>query len=251
MENYKIYALKLKDEEIIRYVGLTKQSLHNRLRGHKNITSKCKTKNGYWVNKNKNNIEIILIEESIENLQDANEREIYWINYYKELGNDLTNGTLGGDGVNPTEESRKKMSESQMGKILSDEHIEKIKKSNTGKKRSKEICKKFSELRKGIIFSDEHCKNISKSNKGRISPNKDKPMSDDTKNKISDTLSGKPTSRSREVDVFLYETNEYVGRFGSIIESTLFLKIDRNNVSNVLSGRLKHWKGYIFKYVDI
>lgn len=51
MENYKIYALKLKDSNDIRYIGLTKKSLEERFKKHLRVTIKRNTKNGNWIKK--------------------------------------------------------------------------------------------------------------------------------------------------------------------------------------------------------
>lgn len=98
MDIYKIYGLRVIGEDEIRYVGLTKNTLSSRLAQH----IREKRHNPYkinWILKNKHNIEIILIEDNIKGLYNANEKEKYYIDLYKSIGNRLTNLTDGGDGT--------------------------------------------------------------------------------------------------------------------------------------------------------
>jgi len=110
-----------------------------------------------------------------------------------------------------TEETRKRQSLAKLGRTFSKETKDKMSKSRMGSKRSIEVKKKMSEIRKGIEFTQEHCDNISKSKsgvkfhtghsraaiseslKGRIPWNKGKSMSEDTKLKISNNLKGRNT----------------------------------------------------------
>lgn len=148
-ENYKIYGLIVIGDEKLRYIGLTKNSLRKRLVSHKSESKRRETYKDRWVRKNDYNIEINLIEENIPNLKEANEREVYWIKYYRDLGYDLVNTSDGGDGtsgVKPTqaqkdylsslykgvplsEEHKKKISDSHKNKVLTEEHKDKLKKS--------------------------------------------------------------------------------------------------------------------------
>lgn len=98
MNIYKIYGLKVIGDNEIRYIGLTKNSLTYRLRGHK----KEKRRNPYkikWVAKNKSEIEIVLLEDNIPDLKTANDREVYYIGLYRKNGSRLINLTNGGDGT--------------------------------------------------------------------------------------------------------------------------------------------------------
>lgn len=77
---------------------------------------------------------------------------------------------------------------------ITQETIEKIRKSNIGKKRPAETCKRISESKKGRIpwnkgkkniYSEETLKKISEKKKGQIPPNKGKKMS---KEKCKETM---------------------------------------------------------------
>ena len=73
----------------------------------------------------------------------------------------------------------------------SDETIKKISESQKGKKRtplSEEHRKKISESRKGITLSEETIRKLSESHKGRTAWNKGKKHTQETKKKISESL---------------------------------------------------------------
>lgn len=55
-------------------------------------------------------------------------------------------------------------------RVLSPEHKQKLINANTGKRHSAESLKKMSDAKKGKVRSESHCKNISKGNKGKIIP---------------------------------------------------------------------------------
>lgn len=88
--------------------------------------------------------------------EEANEKEIELIREYRSneraFGYNLQDGGCNGS---PTEETRKKMSEWQIGKIFSDETKQKISKARFGQKDSDETRKKKSDSHKGKHLSDE------------------------------------------------------------------------------------------------
>ena len=132
----KIYALKDEHGEV-RYIGKTIKSLSIRLSQHlcevrrgvsnyrcnwiKSITSR-----GYFPS-------IDLIETVFG---DGCKEEIAWIKYFREKGVNLVNQTIGGEGkigYKNSPETRKKISESNMGRICSKETREKIGLANKGR----------------------------------------------------------------------------------------------------------------------
>jgi len=164
-----IYILKDPITNKVRYVGKTETSLQKRLYDH--IYNKTKTPKSSWIQSLlKQNLKPLI--EEIERTTRANwiEREIYWISFYKNQGEKLTNSTLGGDGRTGgffvSKETRLKLSNSSKGrkhtevtkqkigianknctvetrqrkslaqKHRSKEHQEKITKANTGQKRT-------------------------------------------------------------------------------------------------------------------
>lgn len=195
-----------------RYVGKTIKTLETRLKNHLATTKKYKSYKNNWINKvGKNQIEINLIE-ICDNIN-SNEREIYWISYFKYLGFKLTNCTDGGDGGtgkkhseetkqkisntkknNITDDYRKKLSECHKGIRMSAKSKDKLSKRMIGnkywlEKHTEETKQKISKAKLGklsYIPNDETKKKISESLKGNIPVNKGKPMSEEQKLKLKE-----------------------------------------------------------------
>jgi len=109
----------------------------------------------------------------------------------------------------PTEESRKKISDYHKDKPKSEEHKEKIRQGNIGKKRpprGKEYRALMSTLksgknnpRYGAEVSEETRRRISEAKKGKqVAHNKGMPMTEEQKAKIRATKAANPTKRSVE-----------------------------------------------------
>jgi len=131
----------------------------------------------------------------------------------------LSNMTDGGEGTsNPSEEIRKKMSESAKGKKVSDEHRKNLSVSASKRKigpHSEEHRAKIGAAVKGRVFSEEHKRKLSESNKGKKHQShseetrakmsefqknrKRKPFSDETKLKMSNSHKGRPWSEKRRL----------------------------------------------------
>lgn len=121
IKDIHIYVLKEPESNIVRYVGKTRRTLKYRLQRH--LTDTDKNHKTHWIQslKSKNLTPTI---ESVEMVNDSTwaEREIYWIEYYKNLGYNLTNSHIGGiSGHKPTAETRAKISAAKKGTIISHE----------------------------------------------------------------------------------------------------------------------------------
>lgn len=218
MDNYKIYALKLKYEEEIRYVGRTKDRLSIRLSKHKTNARISKEKNinnhrVNWVNRYSDQIEIICIEENILTKEESCIKEIEYISSYKKLY-DLVNTTIGGDGgcegYKHTEDARKKISEGGLGKkkpgvsyymtnrIISDETknkmIESLKIAMKGEKNPM-----FGKKRQDIIE-----KNIERAGFK---------MSDATKNEMSVNRTGEKNAHAKLNTIQVLEIRENINNY--------------------------------------
>lgn len=152
MKTIYIYALKDPDSKNIRYVGKTVNLIkrfRRHLRNGKDITHKYHS--AIWIRSllNNNKIpEISIIEEVSEN--NWEEREIYWIKYYRQLY-DLTNILEGGKDTTTY---------GRLGKHNSDEHKLKCSIARTGVKinqndnngnRKKAINAYFDKIKKHIL----------------------------------------------------------------------------------------------------
>lgn len=177
------------------------------------------------------NFKVEIIEEC-ENLEHQNNREIYWISYYRNKGFNMYNIANGGDGGNiyeylskdKAEEVKRKISEcnksgkcGNKGKYLSDEHRRKISNSSKGKNLTPEHIQHLKESHKGqkawnkgltkddprvakyyrtgYKLSEETKKKISISMKNA---NIDWTRSEETRKKISIALSGKSKSENHK-----------------------------------------------------
>lgn len=175
-EKVKVYSLSEKGENEIRYIGQTSTSLATRLNSHKCIVNNKSPKSD-WINKvisKGNNIDINLIEENA--VKDIS--ETYFILKEKLINPKLLNLRIGGISRSNiwhhSEEAKKKMSlkragkklstfhrnrisEGQLGKIVSEEAKKNISIALTGKKLSLETRKKMSESRSGkkLILTNE------------------------------------------------------------------------------------------------
>jgi len=139
-------------------------------------------RNNYWhniVNKTHWYYEIILDDLTIEEAQ-IKEKEFIALYGRADLGNgDLVNLTNGGDGTfgfKVSEATKKKISQNNLGKKLSAEHILKISKSNKGMTRSLEAKQKMRDAKLGKKPSSDTKNKMSlshmgnKSNSGRKLP---------------------------------------------------------------------------------
>lgn len=128
---------------------------------------------------------------------ELNQGEIYWIAKFNSTDPKIGyNLTYGGEGEIPTKETKKKMSESQKGRPLSEDHKTKLRKPHKMTyTKTEEHRRKLSESLKGKLvgrhLSDETKQKISETNKGKPSSMKGKKHSDETKQKLSVVLKGK------------------------------------------------------------
>lgn len=146
-----IYTLECPINHVVIYVGKTinlKERYHSHCTPNKRKGGKLY---GYLKHIKNNNLKPIL--EVIDSTEDINWSwlEQYWISQFKTWGFNLLNVTNGGEKqyhFNHTEETKKIISEKQLGKKL-----------------SKEWCDNISKGKKGVKFSDKHIINLSESHK--------------------------------------------------------------------------------------
>lgn len=193
-----LYVLSLESSpEKIRYVGITKhENAEARLRAHKANTTRNTDAPLYkWMRKYDNKVIATVIESGIT-WEEACKKEIVLIAEYRLKGYNLLNLTDGGEGLfNPSSATRKKISLTHKGKVLSEETREKIAARNRGSKHSEETKKKMSESHKGKPawnknkkISESHRSNIINSLIGR-------PVSQETKDKIRKSNLGQKRSQ--------------------------------------------------------
>lgn len=99
LNSIKIYVLKDPRTYEVRYVGQTAATLPLRLYQHVCFAKAGVGPRDKWIRGLKRQ-ELEPIIELLEHVTgDWQESERYWIQYYKNMGNKLTNGTVGGRGV--------------------------------------------------------------------------------------------------------------------------------------------------------
>ena len=175
----------------------------------------------WWRVYSKTTIEVEILHQNMSKME-ASLKEKELIKKYgrKDLSEgSLCNLTDGGDGIWNAIRSEKTKKLLSVGKIGN-------KNPQYGKKQSKELI-------------DKRFKNIIGSKK-----------SDETKKKQS--LSSIKSGQAKEVDVFKFETNEYVGRFHAISEACRMLGFHHLNSKAILvaNGKRRQTQGYVFKYVS-
>ena len=155
-KRYLVYILdenQFVDDPINRncYIGYTSKTCEERIEDHFSEAkfSKSFTKKLNWLrNLTKENLVFDIIQENIESEQDALDLEVEYIRLAKEIGltNNLKNGDDGGWGgtKNYTEEVIEKIRQSKIGNSW-----------NKGKKHSEETRKKQSDSLIGRIHSEE------------------------------------------------------------------------------------------------
>ena len=140
--------------------------------------------------------EFRILEEIEEGLLDVQER--LWIVHYKSNQSDFGyNQETGGNfQKHLSEETRKKMSLASIGHCLSEDAKLSISIKNKGKKRSEESKLKMSLAGRGRILSEEWKQNISRAlPKGDNHWTYGKPLSEETRNKISQSKKGQYPSK--------------------------------------------------------
>lgn len=187
-------------------------------------------------------------------LEEANEKEVELIRNYRSnersFGYNLQNG--GSNGL-PNEETRRKMSEWQIGKVLSEETKQKISKSRMGYKDSDETRIKKSNGHKGkqlsqetkLKLSDARAKSVTDEQIERVRQmgfsNKGKTCSEETKRKLSESHKGINGKR-----VLCVETGVV---YDSISEASRCTDIFGQNIGKVCNGKLKTTGGYHWTFV--
>lgn len=193
-----VYIHKRKNNNEIFYVGVSEKDDSNRA-----YVKAQRSK--YWkdiVNKYGYEVEIVITGIPFA---EALLVEKYLIMFFGRIDRNkgkLVNFTDGGEGIcghKHTPEIRKIISESGMGRKLSQETIDKIQEKRKGYKPTKETIKKGVTTRKkngSYKMSEENKKKISEVNKG-------KSISQEMKNRISKTLMGKKHSDERKANIKL------------------------------------------------
>jgi ribosomal protein L25 (general stress protein Ctc) len=183
-----IYALIDPRSGRVRYVGITKLRLEQRLAEHlKTARSGKPFPVCRWL-RILLSLDLIPRCELLEQTTDPL-RECTWIALYRSEQPDLLNCTGGGEGLfDPSPEVRLKLSQANKGRLFSAAHRQKLSLAKQGTTHTPEARLKIATAHKGKAkpaFSAAHRANISKAQKGRR-------LSDEQKQKLSVAGKGRP-----------------------------------------------------------
>lgn len=156
------------------YIGQTIFSLRRRKRRHISDTL-SKRDNMYFHNSlrkyGSDNFEWVIIHDDITTIEDLNVLEIFYIKKYNSFGEFGYNLNTGGNNALASEETKKRMSESgkgkNKGKKRSEETKRRISETNKGRKLSEKTKRRISEAQSGKKLSEEHKRKISEAQKGK------------------------------------------------------------------------------------
>ena len=222
---YTIYKLIDPVSNDIRYIGLTFNTLKQRLGSHLRESSKSHKCN--WVKKLKSQGLKPIIESIEDNISSYDEcclREIYYIDYYRSIGCDLTNSASGGNkNKKMSEETKRKMSESAKNRNFKLAHTDKMKEH-------------FS------IKSKERFQKEEEREKLRIS-NKRYEDSKTEDQKLNDILIQKCKG------IIQYDKDmNYINEYPSIRDAERKTNIVRSNIMKCCKGKYKSAGGFIWRY---
>jgi hypothetical protein len=215
--DWYLYAHKRFDKNEIFYIGIGKKKNYGRA-----YEFNEQKRNNIW-NKifNKTNIEVLILFDNISK-EIAAQKEKELIKLYGRM--DLNEGSLcnmtdGGDGILNCKRSDITKSKLSLQKIGD-------KNPMYGKKQSDETKNKRNKSLTGQVRNLE--------------------------TKIKQALSTIKSGQAKEVDVYIYLTNEYVGRYYAISEACRQLGFIHLNgkACQVAKGNRNHVKGYSFRYVE-
>jgi len=225
---YTIYKLIDPISGEIRYIGLTFNTLKQRLKSH--CSEKSKSHKSNWVQslRSKGLKPIIeVIESDISSYDEVCDREIYYIDKYQLEGHKLTNMASGGNkNKKMSDETRKKMSESAKNRkfklVLS--------------KETKELIS---------MKSIERFKDDSEREKLRIS-NKRYEDSKSNEQKLQDILK----QNNKFVIQYDKEMN-FINEYPSLNNASKKMKIDVSNIIKCCKGVYKSAGGFIWRYKNL
>ena len=224
-----------------------------------------------WNKYGEENFEFTILLECVES--DLNMYEEYYIFELMTFDHRVGyNKNYGGDSGRPTEETKRKMSESLKGKHRSEETKRKISETSKGKQLSEETKRKMSEAKKDKQLSEETKRKMSESRKGEKNPMYGKQLSEETKRKMSKSLKGKQLSEehkrkiseakkgrhhsaetkrklSKTVVQIDPTTNKIVKMWESAREADR-QGFDNRNISKCCNGKRKTHKGYKWMFLS-
>lgn len=232
MENYKLYIHEFPNGKA--YVGITSQDVEARWRrgeGYKNqFVYKAILKYGW---------DEILHRVLISGMtkEEAEEKEMYYISALKtnrlEYGYNVANG--GNCYGTHSEETKRKIAESNAKRVCTEETRRKIRQGNIGKTLTEEQKEKISKSLQGRAFTQEHRDRISAAKKG-VSPTAE------TRRKISEAKIGQkfhcnnPGERGRKISDAMKNRNKEQPEIIAKMQSASVKKCSKQVIQKSIDG---------------
>ena len=176
-----VYGLIRLSNPEVRYIGMTTKSAELRFYQHYNTSLKPNNRPVYkWMSKYKDVTFVVLHDNlTTKEAQELERKEIL-------ARTNLLNCTIGGDGlVEASQEMRRKLSNMKKGKPLPQSMHDAARKANIGRKPSPEHLETLRRVNTGKVLSAETRAKISLATKGRIAHNKGQSASAEAKIKMS------------------------------------------------------------------
>jgi len=270
MKKYTIYKLIDPTDNQIRYVGLTSQNIKTRLVSH------CHDKKGKshkinWIQKliKLGLTPIVLpIEEDILTLEEADMKEVFWINKLISDGYNLTNTEMGGYSQKDISDSTKlKISKKSKKRFEKEEEREKLRISNKRYENSKTEEQKINDIliqnSKKVIQYDLYMNKISEFLSIRDAQRKTnvdrKNITNCCKHKTISAggyiwryegdieLRTRKKRKTKSVLQFDLDGN-FIKKFNSVKEAADELEINESGINSCCTSKFKTSHGYIWKY---
>lgn len=205
------------------YIGQTIHDIEIRWRVHNSQHSGCTRLKEALNRYGKENFTIEVIE-TVGCIDRLNERENYYIEFYRSLSPLGYNLKVGGNNRRMSEETKKRISRGNTGKTRTQEVKDKLSRAKVGKKRSLSARKNLSEYNKNKKLSASWKENISKSKMGVKHP-------------------------KTPFNVF-DEDNNLIGTWTNKAECSRILNIKRSGIYQSLKYKTDY-DGLTFKYKEV
>jgi hypothetical protein len=235
------------------YVGKTGQTLKKRIWDHEWFAKRTNTLFAKALRKYGDQIFWEVLEENVIGLERSNERERYWISTLRAAetayGYNLTEG---GDGGRKSPEAEKKRVLSISKALKRPETRAKLSAKSRDMWASK--CAEMSAaIKRTRSTAESRALTSIRSKEAYSNPETKKKLGDSVRKRYTDPGERKKTSdstRSARARKFSGWTRdgELVGTWVNKIAAAQDLGIPYTGISSVLTGRLKHTRGYVFKY---
>jgi group I intron endonuclease len=252
MDNVFIYCIKDPRDNSVRYIGQTIRG-KQRFSGHIFAAKTEKRMPIYNLIRKLLKLNLQPIFEIIEycDRDILDDREIFWIEYYKSLDAKLLNMTIGGKRVYQTQISKNKIRKSRLGKKASKETREKLRKFQNDRYINGSVdLTHITNLNKGKRFTEEERLKISVATKAALSdPIVRQKLSQNSKGRhqTEETKHKRRLSNKNRKRVLCHQNNTI---YDSARLAAKTLGISNSNISMICSGQRRQCNGFTFEYLD-